>query len=148
MAANQDLIPIDPDLVEVEPPKNKGGNPLFKKGQPNPYQVRDAASRKARWADPATRTLELLEKYGVKKIVVYYKMICAGRNVPCSSGDALIIGRIARAYMNGEELERLYNRSYGKVPERSLNMNINLDATPEQLSERALELLARVNPTD
>ena len=49
---------------------------------------------------------------------------------------------------DGIERERLYDRFFGKVPDRSINLNLNLDASPDQLTTRALELLQRVSPDE
>lgn len=101
-------------------------------------------ARPGRFADPGPRALELLEKFGMDKIVQFYEDGIAKKKVPLSSGDMLLVGRLARAFRDGTELEHLHNRSYGKVPDKNINLNVNVEADPEKLSERAAEMLARL----
>jgi len=112
--------------------RNKGGRP--------PRLPTDA------FADPGPRGRVLVEKYGGAQIIAWYRLIQAERaeEVPLSTGDMLLIGRIARGMRDGAELDKLYDRSFGKVPDRSINLNINAGVDPEKLSEQAAEMLARL----
>ena len=45
---------------------------------------------------------------------------------------------------DGLERERILDRMFGKVPDRSVNLNINIDTDPDQLSDKAMAMLARL----
>ena len=126
-----------------EPVKRGKGNPTWHKGMttPNP-QGRGALPPSVTWQDPGVRGKYLIQKYGVKEILKFAKNI---KKAPLSTHDAQIVAQIARSLEDGAELERFQNRTFGKVPDKQINLNMNIDATPEQLSERALELLARIS---
>lgn len=106
--------------------------------------TRSATKHATGFQDPGPRSAVLIEKFGMDKIQEFYKQILAGEKVPLSSADCLIIGRIARATKSDEAQELLYNRRFGKVPDKNINLNVNVDADPEKLSERASEMLARL----
>lgn len=107
----------------------KGGRPP---AQPGSFQ------------DPGPRSAVLIDKFGIAQICEWYEMILQKKKVPLSSADSLLIGRIARATKSDEAQELLYNRRFGKVPDKNINLNVNIDADPEKLSERAAEMLARL----
>lgn len=92
-------------------------------------------------ADPGRRRVALLEKYGVKKILKFAKDI---QKANLTAQDAQLVMQIARSFYDGQELERFENRAYGKVPDKSINLNVNLDGTAEELGERARALLDRI----
>jgi hypothetical protein len=96
--------------------------------------------------DPGPRGRFLVEKYGMTEILKYYKMVQDGNAeaIPLATQDILLVGRIARAARDGNELDKLYDRTFGKVPDRNINLNINADVDPEKLSEQAAEMLARL----
>ena len=97
--------------------------------------------------DPGARGKRLVEKHGMEQILIWYDMLKVKeerKGVPLSTQDCLLIGRIARAQFDGVELERLHDRTHGKVPDRNINLNINADVDPEKLSEQAAEMLARL----
>lgn len=78
------------------------------------------------------------------------KAIAAGRKVPLSTQDAIVcvqLGNILEM-RDGIERERMYDRLFGKVPDRTINLNLNLDVSPDQLSERAILLLQKIAPMD
>jgi hypothetical protein len=122
-------------------PSKRRGNPNWIKGISKPAPVGNG--RKATgFADPSSRTKVLLEKYTPAQILDFAKNIA---KAPLSTPDAVIIMHIANVLeRNGLERERLYDRTFGKVPDKKINLNVNIDATPEQLSERALAVLARL----
>lgn len=136
------------DLIASEPQKPKRrGNPAFYKGMPslNPGgKLKD--ENKIKWQDPGSRARYLIEKYGPHDIFRFANSKI--KKTPLSTQDYQIVKQIARSFEDGQELERFQNRTFGKVPDKNINLNINLDATPEQLSERALELLSRITLDD
>lgn len=125
-------LPSLPALSTPSPPvKNKGGRPKRPVGS---------------FADPGPRAIALVEKFGAAQILEWYAMIDKGeaKKIPLGTGDILLLGRIARSIKDGVELERFYDRSFGKVPDRNINMNVNIEADPEKLSERAADMLSRL----
>lgn len=80
------------------------------------------------------------------EILKWYELIKNGNaeGVPLSTGDILLVGRIARASRDDNALDKLHDRTFGKVPDRNINLNINADVDPEKLSEQAAEMLARL----
>jgi len=94
--------------------------------------------------DPGTRAKILVEKHGSEKILRALK----DENYLArefSTYDGMIIIAIGNALKgSGDERERLFNRMFGKVPDKQVNLNVNVDLSPDQLSERAQELLARI----
>jgi hypothetical protein len=139
------------DLIDITPPKPKRkGNPLLVKGyvlNPNGRNGNvNKEENKIKWQDPASRARYLLEKYTPHQIFKFANSKI--KHTPLSTPDYQLVRQIARTFEDGAELERFQNRTFGKVADKSINLNINLDATPEQLSERALELLSRITPDD
>ena len=112
---------------------------------------RPPASASGGWQDPGPRGRYLIEKYGMAQIQDWYQILkspdatnAQKKSIPLSTGDCLLIGRIARAQTSEDSLELLHNRTFGKVPDRSINLNINAGVDPEKLSEQAAEMLARL----
>jgi len=123
----------------------KRGNPNFYKGMPAPPKRTSAT-----WQPPAQRAEYLVAKYGSDEIIAMAKLIAAGKKSPLSSQDCVVCIQLANIYelRDGAERERLYDRTFGKVPDRAININLNLDSTPEQMSERALALLGELLPAE
>lgn len=98
------------------------------------------------FADPGPRARYLVERFGMTEILKWYELIKNGNaeGVPLSTGDILLVGRIARASRDDNALDKLHDRTFGKVPDRNINLNINADVDPEKLSEQAAEMLARL----
>lgn len=98
--------------------------------------------------DPGPRGRFLAEKYGVQQIQDWYKLVLANdgsaKAIPLSTPDIMLLGRIARSFKDDAALDKFYDRSFGKVPDRNINLNINADVDPEKLSEQAAEMLARL----
>lgn len=139
------------DLIDIMPPiPKKRGNPLLVKGyvlNPNGRNgVNNKEENKIKWQDPSSRARYLLEKYTPHQIFKFANSKI--KHTPLSTPDYQLVRQIARTFEDGAELERFQNRTFGKVPDKNINLNINLDATPEQLSERALDLLARITTDD
>lgn len=127
--------------------KKKGGNPAFYKGMPplNP------SGRPAQtWQPPSARADFLSSKYSTDQIIAFAKLISGGHKHPLTSQDAIVCIQLANILQlrDGLERERLYDRLFGKVPDRTINLNLNLDVSPDQLSERALALLQKIMPLD
>lgn len=94
--------------------------------------------------DPGDRAKILVEKHGPAKILkaLNDEDFLAEE---FSTYDGMIIVAIGAALRgSGEERERLFNRMFGKVADKQINLNVNVETRPEQLSERAHELLARI----
>lgn len=119
---------------------------------PNPTPIANRATGgkpSTGFQDPGPRARYLVEKYGIEQIVEWYEILKTKdpkqiKTIPLSTPDCLLVGRIARAQFDGVELERLNDRTHGKVPDRNINLNINADVDPEKLSEQAAEMLARL----
>ena len=114
----------------IEKPKNKGGRPP------------------SVWQEPRLRADYLAQKYSSDQIIAFAKAIAAGEKTPLSQQDCIVAINLANIYemRSGEERERLYNRIFGKVPDKAININLNIDATPQQLSDRAQALLDDLDP--
>ena len=132
-----DLVTVRDDLVTV-PLKRGRGNPNWIRKHP---KVEKDPFAKPRWQDPTTRGRYLLEKFGVDEILAFGKKIADSKPVPLSTQDAQLVAQIARSLNDGTELERFQNRTFGKVPDKQISLNVNLETSPEKLSERALALL-------
>src|SRR5271156_663472 len=99
--------------TEKVPTKRPRGRPPFAPGS---------------FADPGPRGRYLVEKFGTAQILQWYEALKIKeerKKVPLSAADCLIIGRLARAQFDGLELERFHDRTFGKVPDRNINLNVN-----------------------
>ena len=115
---------------------------LQKRGRGNPNWIKNGVSPIYQgMADPGRRRVVLLEKYGIKKILKFAKDL---EKAPLTAQDGQLVMQIARSFYDGQELERFENRAYGKVPDKSINLNVNLDGTAEELGQRAQALLDRI----
>ena len=94
--------------------------------------------------DPGPRGRVLLERYGIDQIRHWYKLVLSdqGEKIPLSTPDMLLLGRIARAFTDDNALDKLYDRSFGKVPDKTINLNLNVDVDPVKLGADASEMLA------
>lgn len=133
----------------LAPVKRSRGNPNWYKGMAQ-TQSPHSGGRPATWQSPSVRAEYLVRKYSTAQIIAYAKLISDGKKTKISSPDAIIVVQLANVLQlrDGLERERLYDRLFGKVPDKVLNLNINLDATPSQLSERANALLQRIAPRE
>lgn len=120
------------------------GGPNMVKGGPS---LNPSGRPPSVWQNPSIRAEQLVAKYSPEQIIKFAKNI---KKAPLSSADAIIIIQLANILQlrDGIERERLYDRTFGKVPDRTINLNLNLDATPQQLSERALALLNSIAPRE
>jgi hypothetical protein len=128
------------DLIDETPIKRPRGNPNWLKNK-KPSAV---PARQVTWQDPGSRGKVLLDKYGPAEIIKF--ATSSIKKTPLSTQDYQLVKQLARTFESGDELERFNNRSFGKVPDKQINLNVNLDVSPEQLSERALALLATIAP--
>lgn len=122
----------------------------FKRPRGNPNWINKNPGRgrpPAVFQDPGHRARYLLERYGSDEIINLAVLVQTGKinKTKLSTFDCMLVVQMASILKSdGLERERLWDRIFGKVPDRAMNINMNLDATPEQLSERALALLARL----
>lgn len=97
-----------------------------------------------RWQDPGPRTKALIEKHGIYAIQKAF----ADPDYLAKTFDPydglLIMGLAQGLRGDGKEREAMLNRMFGKVPDRAITMNLNIEVTPEQLNARADALLARL----
>lgn len=98
--------------------------------------------------DPGTRAKDLVARHGAGKIL---RALNDERYLASefSTYDGMLIVAIGAALRgSGEERERLFNRMFGKVPDKQINLNVNVDVQPDALSARAKELLARLGDVE
>lgn len=131
------------DLYSLEKkpqkPVNKGGN--WYKGMPSPA----LAKKYGGFQNPQERAKTLCDEYTPAQIVEFAKKIRDGKSTPLTTPDAIIVVHLANIFSaDGLERERLYDRTFGKVPERIMTLNINLDVAPEQLQDSALAILNKL----
>lgn len=128
--------------------KRKRGNPAFYKGMPSNNPGGKPAMT---WQPPSQRAEYLTTKFKTHELIAFAKLIANGERVSqLSSQDAIVCIQLANIYQlrDGIERERMYDRLFGKVPDRTINLNLNLDVSPDQLSERATALLRKIAPVD
>lgn len=130
------LILPDSDL-----PKKKG-NPAWFKGmkqlQPKPSGVQE----------PSPRLKYLCEAHGVESILKAMKDEKYLAKTFSTYDGILIIG-LANALKGSDNArESLLNRMFGKVPDKQINLNLNVDSSPEQLSDKALAMLQMLGVED
>jgi hypothetical protein len=99
-------------------------------------------------AEPGTRMKYLVKEYGTDVILRAMndqKFLAQ----TFSAYDAMLIAGIGNSIKgSGEERERVLNRMFGKVPDKQINLNLNIDVRPEQLTSKANEMLARIAADD
>lgn len=103
------------------------------------------------WQPPSQRAEYLTTKFKTHELIAFAKQIANGERVSqLSSQDAIVCIQLANIYQlrDGLERERMYDRLFGKVPDRTINLNLNLDVSPDQLSQRAITLLQKIAPMD
>ena len=138
MSSYQALIEQNPAIGEALPASKR-----WIKGMPSPNP---SGKIQTSVQPPEQRAKILLAKYSPQQIMAFAKDI---KKAPLSTPDAIIVMHLANVLnADGLERERLYDRTFGKVPDRAININLNLDSTPEQMSERALALLGELLPAE
>lgn len=133
---------LAPPLRSPTPFKRPRGNPNWIKQ--NPGNGRPPAV----FQDPGQRARYLLHKYGPDEVINLATQVRAGKinKTKLSTLDAMLIVQMGNILQSdGLERERLWDRIFGKVPDRNINLNANLDISPEELSQRAKEMLARIS---
>lgn len=116
-------------------PSRNGGRPktpLVEKGQTG-------------LQDPGPRTKALVAKHGVGAIMRAMRDEKYLADTFSAYDGMLIIGLGNALKGSGDERERMLNRMFGKVPDKQINLNINVDVTPDQLSDKAKALLAKLD---
>lgn len=103
-------------------------------------QVKNGRKSTNGLAEPGARAKVLVEQHGTQAILAALKD--EEELAKFSTYDAMLIMGIANSLKgNGDERERMFNRMFGKVPDKSINLNLNVDVSPEQLTTRADKLL-------
>lgn len=129
----------------TEPVKRKG-NPAWVKGMATPFRGSKSGTKGIQ--DPGPRAKLLVERHGIASILkaIEDKDYLAET---FSTYDGMLIVGIGNSLRgNGEERERMLNRMFGKVADKQINLNVNIDASPEQLSDNALGLLDDMADSD
>ena len=130
------------EAVKSLPMKRPRGNPNWLKGKKP-----DGAGRKPNSGglqDPSPRLKFLVDQHGIGHILKAMEdQKYLEKNF--STYDGLLIMGLANGLKgDGLERERILDRMFGKVPDRSVNLNINIDTDPDQLSDKAMAMLARL----
>lgn len=127
--------------------------PVVRKGSPN-WIKGVSANPKGRGLgstglqDPGPRMKLLAEKHGIETILkAMDDHAFLGKTFSTYDG-MLIVGLGNSLKGSGEERERMLNRMFGKVPDRQINLNLNVDVAPEQLSARAGNLFSQLGSDD
>lgn len=98
--------------------------------------------------DPGTRAKTLIQKHGPEKVLRALRdEKFLEKNFTTYDG-MLIMGIGAALKGSGDERERMFNRMFGKVPDKQINLNLNIDINPATLSNRAREMLDRIGSED
>lgn len=135
------------DTLEI--PAKPRPSHLFKKGQSGNPGGRNGYSEaligQNTWA-PDIRAKHILEKYTPAQILAFAKDI---KKAPLSTSDAIVVIHLANILeRDGIERERLYDRTFGKVPDKTISLNLNVDVDAAQLSDKALSLLGKLTDAD
>lgn len=119
----------------------KAGNPAWVKGMKPPYV---AKHHNAGMQDPGPRAKVLVEKHGAAAVLRAMrdeKFLADNFSIY----DGMIIIGLGNALKgSGEERERMFNRMFGKVPDKTINLNLNVEVQPSQITARAEELLEQL----
>jgi len=116
--------------------------PKGQRGNPNNLNLKRSGLQ-----EPGPRAKLLCEKHGVKAILA--AMEDPTELDKYSTYDAMLIIGLANSLKGSEQArENMLNRMFGKVPDKQVNLNINVDADPEQLSDKAQDLLAQLSGDD
>lgn len=115
-------------------PKNKVGNPAWVKGvlQRAPKMMED----------PGVRMKFLAKEHGIAVILACMKdeKLLAKT---FSTYDGMLIMGFANSLKGSDTArESMLNRMFGKVPDKQINLNLNIDVDPENLSSRAGDMLS------
>jgi len=95
---------------------------------------------------PDQRAKIILAKYSPQQILAFAKNI---KKAPLSTSDAIVVMHLAAILeRDGLERERLYDRTFGKVADKQISLNLHIDTSPDKLSDKALSLLDRLTPSD
>ena len=129
------------NLIEKKP--NKGGNPAWFKGMKTP---RHGIAKGLQ--EPSIRLKHLAESHGIESILKAMKDEKYLAKTFSTYDGMLIIGLANSLKGSDSARESLLNRMFGKVPDKQINLNVNVDSSPEQLSDRALSLLAMLGNAD
>lgn len=94
--------------------------------------------------DPGPRLKHLVQEHGIASIMTAMKDVDYLAKTFSTYDGMLIIGLANSLAGSGEERERMLNRMFGKVPDKQINLNLNIEVTPDQLNDRADALLDRL----
>lgn len=124
-----------PDIQEASSLPKKRGNPEWVKG---------VAQRYPKMQEPGPRLKLLVENHGadvVLKAMKDEKFLAEKFSVM----DGMHIISLAKALKGDHQAyEHALNRMFGKVPDKAVNINLNIDADPAQLSEKANAMLGNL----
>lgn len=113
------------------------------RGRPT-KQYLENAGMIPKFQDPGGRAKDLISRHSSEKIL---RALNDEKYLTqeFSTYDGMIIVWLAQALKgDGVEREKLFNRMFGKVADKQVNVNVNVEATPESLSNKARELLSRI----
>lgn len=128
-------------LISTTPARR--GNPAWVKGfVANPNGRKQVSTKGIQ--EPGPRMKLLLAQHGVGKILKAAKDP-QFLDKEFSGYDGMLIMALANSLSGNETaIENRLNRMFGKVPDKQVNLNLNIDADPQQLSDRALSMLAQL----
>ena len=130
-------------MALIEEKRNKGGNPAWFKGMKTP---RHGVAKGLQ--EPSIRLKHLAESHGIESILKAMKDEKYLAKTFSTYDGMLIIGLANSLKGSDSARESLLNRMFGKVPDKQINLNLNVDSSPEQLSDKALSLLAMLGNED
>lgn len=122
-----------------------GVNPITGKNMPIPYLSgkKPIGRPTSPLQDPGPRTKALLDKFGTKTILE--AIDDRDKLDKFSAYDAMLIVGLANSLKgSGEERERMFNRMFGKVPDKQISLNVNIDVDSDQLTGKAQDMLANL----
>lgn len=129
------------NLEPIKTPKKPVGNPLWVKGYNPKAHILSVA-------EPNVRLKELVRDHGIATIL-------KAMNEPeflaetFSTYDGMHIISLAKALKGDHQAyEHALNRMFGKVPDKQINLNLNIEADPDKLSERANGMLSSLAGLD
>lgn len=125
----------------------KRGNPNWVKGHvANPNGRKQVSTKGIQ--EPGPRMKLLLQEHGAAKILKASKdPDFLDKNF--SGYDGMLIMALANSLSGNETaIENRLNRMFGKVADKQINLNLNVDADPAALSSNAFDLLGQLGAVE